>query len=82
MGSTQEPIPEVDVLLVGAGFGSFAMINRLRNQGLKCKIYEKGASTGGIWYWNCYPGARVDTDSPIYQLFDKELWKDWTFKER
>lgn len=31
---------------------------------------------------NCYPGARVDSDTPIYQLFDEELWKDFTFKER
>lgn len=55
---------------------------RLRKQGLKVKIYEKGASSGGIWFWNCYPGARVDSDTPIYQLFDEELWKDFTFKER
>lgn len=46
------------------------------------KIYEKGSESGGIWYWNCYPGARVDSDTPIYQLFDKELWEDFTFKER
>jgi hypothetical protein len=31
---------------------------------------------------NCYPGARVDSDTPIYQLFDKELWSTFTFKER
>lgn len=55
---------------------------RLRLQGYKVKIYEKGAASGGIWYWNCYPGARVDSDTPIYQLFDKELWEDFTFKER
>ena len=29
-----------------------------------------------------YPGARVDTDAPIYQLYDKEIWEDFTFKER
>ncbi|KAK6592800.1 cyclopentanone -monooxygenase [Botrytis cinerea] len=80
MGSIQ--IEEVDVLLVGAGFGSFTMLNKLRKQGLNCKIYEKGSKSGGTWYWNCYPGARVDSDSPIYQLFDKELWEDFTFKER
>lgn len=28
------------------------------------------------------PGARVDTDSPVYQLFDKELWNEFTFTER
>lgn len=33
-------------------------------------------------YWNCYPGARVDSDAPIYQMFDKEIWQGFTFKER
>jgi len=28
MGSIQEPIEELDVLLVGAGFGSFTMLNK------------------------------------------------------
>jgi len=31
---------------------------------------------------NCYPGARVDSDAPIYQLFEKEVWSDFSFKER
>ncbi|KAK5121811.1 hypothetical protein LTR85_004686 [Meristemomyces frigidus] len=83
MGSMGEPeIPEVDVLIVGAGFGAFTILNRLRKLGLSVTIYEKGSASGGIWYWNCYPGARVDSDTPIYQLFDKELWEDFTFKER
>lgn len=43
---------------------------------------NKLVAYSGIWYWNVYPGARVDTDTPIYQLFDKELWDDFTFKER
>nr|POE51875.1 baeyer-villiger monooxygenase [Quercus suber] len=72
----------LDVLIVGAGFGAFTILNRLRKLGLQVTIYEKGAKSGGIWYWNCYPGARVDSDTPIYQLFDKELWEDFTFKER
>jgi len=57
-------------------------IFRLRQHGLNVKVFEKGASSGGIWYWNQYPGARVDSDTPIYQLFDKELWEDFTFRER
>ncbi|KAK5112582.1 hypothetical protein LTR62_003896 [Meristemomyces frigidus] len=67
MGSMGEP-QYCDVLLVGAGFASFTLLNRLRKLGLD--------------HWNCYPGARVDSDTPIYQLFDKELWEDFTFKER
>lgn len=55
---------------------------RLRKLGYSIRILEKAPAAGGIWYWNCYPGARVDTDTPIYQLFDRELWQDYTFKER
>ncbi|KAK4574543.1 hypothetical protein LTR86_001384 [Recurvomyces mirabilis] len=83
MGSMGEPdAAYCDVLLVGAGFASFTLLNRLRKLGLDVKILEKGSASGGIWHWNCYPGARVDSDTPIYQLFDKELWEDFTFKER
>jgi len=28
------------------------------------------------------PGARVDSDTPSYQFFDKEIWEDFTFSER
>jgi cation diffusion facilitator CzcD-associated flavoprotein CzcO len=50
--------------------------------GLKVKVYEKGTGPGGTWYWNCYPGARVDSPSPIYQFFDKDLYEKYTFKEK
>jgi len=49
---------------------------------LNVRILEKGSKTGGIWYWNCYPGARVDSDAPIYQLFDKDIWEDYSFIHR
>lgn len=65
MGSAVNEIPEVDVLLVGAGFASFTLMNRLRKLDLQVKIFEKGAASGGIWHWNCYPGARVDSDTPV-----------------
>jgi len=53
---------DVDVLIVGAGFGGVYLLHRLRDElGLKCKIYEANKDLGGIWQSNCYPGARVDT---------------------
>lgn len=55
---------------------------RMRRLGLKTRIYEKGSGSGGIWYWNQYPGARVDSDTPIYQLWEKDLYEDFTFTER
>lgn len=60
MGSIEKPeIPHVDVLIVGAGFGAFTLLNRLRKAGLDVKIYERGSAAGGIWYWNCYPGGEM-----------------------
>jgi cation diffusion facilitator CzcD-associated flavoprotein CzcO len=35
-----------------------------------------------IWYWNCYPGARVDSDVPLYEYSIEDLYKDWTWSER
>ena len=29
--------------------------------------------------WNIYPGARVDSEVPIYELSIPEVWKDWTW---
>ncbi|KAK5173670.1 uncharacterized protein LTR77_002351 [Saxophila tyrrhenica] len=71
MGSTGLEINEVECLIIGAGFGAVTLLHRLLKEGFEARVY-----------WNCYPGARVDTDTPIYQLFDKELWEDFTFRER
>lgn len=29
--------------------------------------------------WNCYPGARVDSEVPIYQLNIPEVYNTWSF---
>lgn len=71
-----------DALVVGAGFSGVSMLHRLRQLGLSAKIFEAGDGFGGTWYWNRYPGARVDSEYPFYQLNIPELYKTWTFKER
>ena len=55
---------------------------RLRELGFNVTLFEKGAHLGGIWHWNCYPGARVDSNSLIYQFSSKEIWEEWTWSER
>ncbi|KAG9540445.1 hypothetical protein KCU79_g19081, partial [Aureobasidium melanogenum] len=56
-----------DVLIVGAGFGGVYLLHKLRDEvGLNVKIFEAANELGGVWRWNCYPGARVDTQVPIY----------------
>ncbi len=58
---------EVDVLLVGGGFGGLLAGARLRQAGVgRVRIVEKGAQVGGTWYWNQYPGAQCDIESYIY----------------
>ncbi len=72
---------DFDVLIVGAGFAGLYQLERLRGLGMKVRLYEAGGGMGGIWHWNCYPGARVDTYSAIYQFSDPNLWEDWNWSE-
>ena len=64
----REPVvEEVDVLIIGGGFGGLLTCGRLREQGIdSIRVVEKGADFGGTWYWNRYPGAACDVESYIY----------------
>ncbi len=58
---------EVDVLVVGGGFGGLLAAARLREAGAdRIRIVEAGGDVGGTWYWNRYPGAACDIESYIY----------------
>src|SRR5215471_11638625 len=74
-------VEELDVLVVGAGFAGLYQLDRLRRLGYNVKVFEGGSDIGGVWYWNCYPGARVDTYGPLYQFSSEELWRDWNYSE-
>ena len=38
------------------------------------RVIEGGGDVGGAWYWNRYPGARVDIESQEYSYsFDEAL---------
>lgn len=82
MGDSSVSFDRYDALVVGAGFSGIAMLYRLRKLGLNAKIFEAGDQFGGTWHWNRYPGARVDSEFPWYQLNIPELYTTWTFKER
>ncbi|KAL0061820.1 hypothetical protein AAF712_011338 [Marasmius tenuissimus] len=79
---SQSDFGELDALIVGGGFGGVYMLHLLRGLGISVKVFEAGSDLGGIWHWNCYPGARVDSNVPVYELSIEELWKDWTWSER
>jgi cyclohexanone monooxygenase len=67
-------VEEVDVVVIGGGFGGLLASGRLRERGVdNFKIIERGADFGGTWYWNRYPGAACDVESYIYMPMLEEL---------
>ena len=74
---------EWDVLIVGAGFAGLYMLHKCQQRGYRVRLFEAGDGIGGTWYWNRYPGARVDVESMEYSYtFDEELEQKWSWSER
>jgi len=67
-GFSRPPLTdEVEVVVVGGGFGGQLAAARLKEAGVTdVRIIEKGGDFGGTWYWNRYPGAACDIESYIY----------------
>ena len=78
-----EAVEEMDAVIVGAGIAGLYMLHRLRAMGLKARVFEAGSGVGGTWYWNRYPGARVDIESQEYSYsFSEDLEREWKWTER
>src|SRR3954466_12495333 len=76
------PIPDFDAIIIGAGMSGLYQLYRLREQGLRVRVFEAGTDVGGTWYWNRYPGARFDSESYSYGYsFSKELLQEWAWSE-
>jgi cyclohexanone monooxygenase len=72
-----------DAVIVGAGIAGLYMLHRLRALGLSAVVIEIADGVGGTWFWNRYPGARVDIESRDYGYsFDPELEREWRWSER
>ena len=60
-------LEEVEVVVIGGGFGGMLAAARLKDAGIHdVRIIEKGGGFGGTWYWNRYPGASCDIESYVY----------------
>jgi cation diffusion facilitator CzcD-associated flavoprotein CzcO len=73
---------DFDVIIIGAGMSGLYQLYRMRELGLRVRVFETGTNIGGTWYWNRYPGARFDSESYSYGYsFSKELLDEWEWSE-
>src|SRR6202035_3851117 len=73
---------EFDAVVIGAGVSGLYQLYKLRELGLKVRVFETGTNVGGTWYWNRYPGARFDSESWTYGYsFSDELLQEWNWAE-
>ena len=78
-GSTEH----YDAVIIGAGVSGMYALHHLREMGLSVRAYDGASDVGGTWWYNRYPGARVDgPGSPFYcYTFTDELMKEWDWAE-
>jgi len=73
---------DFDVILIGAGLSGMQALFLMRNAGLRIQAFEMGGDVGGTWYWNRYPGARLDSEAYSYQFsFAEDLLEEWDWSE-
>src|SRR6202007_3148162 len=65
-GPSTETAGDFDAIVIGAGVSGLYQLYKLRELGLKVRVFETGTGAGGTWYWNRYPGARFDSESWTY----------------
>jgi len=76
-------IEHYDVVIIGAGVSGMYALHHLREMGLSVRVYDGASDVGGTWWYNRYPGARVDgPGSPFYcYTFSDELMNEWDWAE-
>jgi cation diffusion facilitator CzcD-associated flavoprotein CzcO len=73
---------DYDSIIIGAGMSGLYQLYRLRELGMRVRVFEAGTGVGGTWYWNRYPGARFDSESYSYSYsFSQELLDEWDWSE-
>lgn len=71
-----------DAIVIGGGITGIYQTYKLRELGFKILGIEAGSDVGGTWYWNRYPGCRLDTESYAYAYFSLNgILPEWTWSE-
>jgi cation diffusion facilitator CzcD-associated flavoprotein CzcO len=74
--------PKFDAIVIGAGISGMYLVHKLQSCGFSVRGYETGGDVGGTWYWNRYPGCRLDTESFTYAYFFlNDIVPDWSWSE-
>jgi len=69
---------ELEILIIGAGFGGMAAAIELQSHGLNnITILERDSGVGGTWLQNSYPGAACDVPSHMYSYSFAQR-RDWS----
>jgi cation diffusion facilitator CzcD-associated flavoprotein CzcO len=77
-GSASGAPAPVEAIVVGAGFAGLAAAMALRDVGIDdVVVIERGASVGGTWRDNTYPGVACDVPSHLYG-FARHPNPDWS----
>lgn len=75
--------PDFDAVVIGAGLTGLYQAYRLREMGYRVRGLEAGADVGGVWHFNRYPGARIDSESEVYGYFwNQQLMQEFDWSER
>ena len=80
---SHEPTHHYDAIIIGAGVSGLYALHHLREMGLTARVFDGASDIGGTWWYNRYPGARVDgPGSPFYcYTFSDELMQEWDWAE-
>ena len=80
---TSGSIEHYDAVVIGAGVSGMYALHHLREMGFSVRVYDGASDVGGTWWYNRYPGARVDgPGSPFYSYtFSDELMNEWDWAE-
>src|SRR4029079_17277261 len=54
-GTSTDTGLDFDAIVIGAGVSGLYQLYRLRELGMKARVFEAGTAIGGTWYWNRYP---------------------------
>jgi cation diffusion facilitator CzcD-associated flavoprotein CzcO len=74
---------DYDAVVIGAGITGIYQAYLLDRAGFSVLGVDTAEDVGGTWFWNRYPGCRLDTESYAYGYFALiGIIPDWKWSER